>query len=378
MRQIILTILVTLILFTAPEVLNAGKPGYLELKTAREAFRGRLVVKNSQSTWLMSREGKLHEVQLRSVKSFKKMNSTFRPDTTRNLRLVLQKELGKDYEIAVAGQYIVAAAPGRAKAYAAVCDELYRSFQRYFSTRGFKVKRPEFPLVAIVFRSRDEFATYCQGDKFQISANLAGYYHPLTNRVALFERNGNSLAANGAPVLHSTLVAKVQSRQMDNRVHDTLIHEATHQVAYNAGLHRRVGDTPRWIVEGLATMFEPEGARQNSRRGSVMNRVNKDRYLRFGNFAKLRRKKNSLKAFIQNDSMYKSNTLDFYAQAWALSFFLCETRPREYARYLITIAQRPDFSQYTAKERLADFQSVFGKKTDWLETKFLRYMTRLK
>ena len=40
---------------------------------------------------------------------------------------------------------------------------------------------------------------------------------------------------------------------------DTIIHEATHQTAYNVGVHARFADQPRWLVEGLAMMFEAEG-----------------------------------------------------------------------------------------------------------------------
>ena len=39
----------------------------------------------------------------------------------------------------------------------------------------------------------------------------------------------------------------------------TIIHEVTHQVAFNCGVHTRFNDVPRWVSEGLATMFEAKG-----------------------------------------------------------------------------------------------------------------------
>ena len=35
----------------------------------------------------------------------------------------------------------------------------------------------------------------------------------------------------------------------------TIIHEATHQLAYNSGMQRRYADNPMWVSEGLATAW---------------------------------------------------------------------------------------------------------------------------
>ena len=67
-----------------------------------------------------------------------------------------------------------------------------------------------------------------------------------------------------------------------------------------------------------------------------------------------------------------------YAEAWALSFYLCETQPRLYADYLARTAERPLFSDYSAAERMADFQAIFGSDMKMFETKFLRYMEEVK
>ena len=46
---------------------------------------------------------------------------------------------------------------------------------------------------------------------------------------------------------------------------DTIIHEAAHQTAFNTGVHTRCGDSPRWLVEGLGTMFEARKVRAQRR-----------------------------------------------------------------------------------------------------------------
>ena len=67
-----------------------------------------------------------------------------------------------------------------------------------------------------------------------------GHYDPASNRVFLFDATkdaGYDWSENA----------------------DTIIHEATHQTAYNVGVHKRFIAAPRWMVEGLATMFEARG-----------------------------------------------------------------------------------------------------------------------
>ena len=161
---------------------------------------------------------------------------------------------------------------------------------------------------------------------------------------------------------------------------DTMIHEATHQAAFNTGLHSRIGDNPHWVVEGLATVFEAPGIRQRNTTGkaSRMSRINRGRFVRFRNYMQHRRAAESLKSFIAGDTLYRRSKLDFYGQAWALSFYLLETRSSRYAGYLKQIAARDPLKTYTSQERVADFQSAFGDDLNSLETGFLRYMERLK
>ena len=158
----------------------------------------------------------------------------------------------------------------------------------------------------------------------------------------------------------------------------TLIHEATHQVAFNFGLHHRIGDNPRWVVEGLATLFEAPGIRNsNGTKGKVSkrSRLNLERYLRFQNYAQSRRIRGSLRSFVESDRAF-SSVLDAYAEAWALTFFLAETRPRAYESFLKKIAARDPFEDYDKSDRINDFEDAFGDGMDVLETNFLRYIAK--
>ena len=85
-----------------------------------------------------------------------------------------------------------------------------------------------------------------------------------------------------------------------------------------------------------------------------------------------------MQRLIASDAVFRSDPGAAYAEAWALSFYLCETRPRLYAKYLTRTADREMFSHYSDAERIADFQSIFGKNLRWLEAQFLKYMEGVK
>jgi hypothetical protein len=81
---------------------------------------------------------------------------------------------------------------------------------------------------------------------------------------------------------------------------------------------------------------------------------------------------------VTTDDAFRSDLDGAYAEAWALSFYLCETQPKLYAAYLEKTAQRPAFSDYPAAERMADFQAIFGSDLKIFEAKFLRFMQDVK
>jgi hypothetical protein len=107
-------------------------------------------------------------------------------------------------------------------------------------------------------------------------------------------------------------------------------------------------------------------------------RINRERFMWFGDFAKSRRKPQSLEAFLSNDELFQSAALDAYSQAWAFTFFLIETRPRLYAEYLRTIAARDPLQAYAPAARVADFKQIVGKELPLLEAEFLRYIASIK
>jgi hypothetical protein len=156
----------------------------------------------------------------------------------------------------------------------------------------------------------------------------------------------------------------------------TIIHEATHQTAFNTGIHNRFGQAPRWVVEGLGTMFEARGVWDSHKYTRQRDRIDAARLANFRKYVK-RRKPQAMADLIGSDRAFQQDVEGAYAESWALTLYLVETRPQQYGRYLQKTASRPSFRAYTGGQRLADFNSVFRIDLKLLEAQFLRYMQRL-
>lgn len=382
MQKFVIAIICVIVLLVTSSVIG-GPTEMIEVTTAQKRVQGKVLARTKKDFWLLGRDGRLHQLPISSVKKFQTISQTFRGLPAVQLRRQLQKEFGREYEVAGSTHYLVVAPKGQAKKYAAVFEDVYRTFHANFSARRFALEKPKFPLVAIVFADRKQFLEYSQSDGLKNASRILGYYHRRTNRVALFDtsrrkpraRKLGDVAAKNSQDSYARL-----SRMSGVRatMFDTIVHEATHQAAFNTGLHARLGWTPTWIVEGLATVFEAPGLRNRSAKKGARSRINRERFLWFGNYVKSRRKSKSLESFIADDELFRSAALDAYAQSWALSFYLIENRSSEYARYLQKIAARNPLMRYTPRQRVADFKQFFGNDLVRLETDFLRWIARLR
>lgn len=338
--------------FSGADVRAADPTQLLELQIDGQKRIGAVVAHNETGAWFLERDGRLDSLEIARVKEFRVLGK-FRPFSAIEIRERLSRELGSQFRVTTTGQYVVAGPPESVERLAPLFEGLYRECLTTFSSRGMKVQSPSSPLIALILPDRQRFEDYCKSEKVTPQPGLRGFYLPTSNRVALYD-TGN----------HSGLDA-------------TIVHEATHQVAFNIGIHSRLAMTPKWVVEGLATAFEREAFRLNDRRSRVEARVNPERYAWFQQLRKERYLPRSLGSFLQSDRSFETATLDAYSQAWALTFFLMETRSAEYAAYLRSLAQRDPLADYPAEERQHDFEKAFGRDLFLLETHCLRFYQNL-
>jgi hypothetical protein len=157
----------------------------------------------------------------------------------------------------------------------------------------------------------------------------------------------------------------------------TIVHEATHQIAYNCGLHTRFSDCPLWFAEGIAVFFEtPDLSSKRGWRG--MGDINRPRLVQFRRYLRSR-PDNSLETLVRDAKRFRDpqQAPDAYAEAWALTYFLIRTRPKQYVAYLKLLSTKKPLIDEGPEARLEEFENAFGK-LEALDAEFLRYMSRLR
>jgi hypothetical protein len=309
---------------------------------------------------LLGRDGKLYQFDPKVAENAVKTGPAFAGYSSAEMKTELEQEYGKRFEVTATRHYLVVHPAGERDQWADRFEDLYNRFEHYFRVRGFQMSEPPYPLVSVVFRDRDEYMRNAAASGTPMHPNTLGHYDPLSNRVFLFDVTAHSKKADWA----------------ENAA--TIIHEAAHQTAFNVGVHRRFAVEPRWLVEGLATMFEAPGVWSAQYDHTQADRVNRGRLKGFRDYVAQRRQPGTLGTLLTTDNAFQSDPDGAYAEAWAFSFYLCETQPRAYAEFLKRTAERPVFSDYSAVERMADFQAVFGSDIKMMETKFLRYIEDVK
>lgn len=323
-----------------------------------QSFEGRPLAWTDYMMHLLDRDGRLLTFNPQEVKNAKKTSPHFVGYTQQEMKNKLREEFGDTMDITTTQHFIVVHPRGDHNQWASLFEKLYRNFRAYFRVRGFELEEPMYPLVAVVFRNRAEFSKAAADFLSELPPGSPGCYSSDTNRVQLFDIS----TENGAS---------------PDAIANLIVHEATHQSAFNSGIHNRFAEQPKWIKEGLATMFEAPGVWNAQSHHSFKDRINPEMLATFR--AKLAtRKPGTMGNIIASEQLYKTDPNAFYAEAWALTFFLCETRPRELEKYFKKTAARADFSTYYSTERVNDFAECFGSDFKQLEANFLNWMAEIR
>ncbi len=358
MRIAVATIVAALLSAT-PVAAASTVPWMVELTLEGQKVEGTPLAWNARSVHLLGRDGRLWEFPPDDATDFHRTSSRFRSYSISELRAALLRELGNEFEVSGTGHYLVAHPRGQRDRWAQRFEDLYRSFVHYFSVRGLKPTRPPFPLIGVVCKDRHDFRRRTAQRGMAAPTGVLGFYALDSNQIVLYD-----MEAEG-------------DSQHWQRNASVIIHEAAHQTAFNTGVHNRYAPPPLWVAEGLATMFEAPGLYDSRHYHQRGDRINRGRLQAFRRLVVPHHQPKLPAAMVASDELFRSNPAAAYAEAWALSFYLAETRPRKYTKYLAMTAKRPAFVKYTGAERTADFTSVFGDDWRMLEARFLRFMAEL-
>ena len=106
--------------------------------------------------------------------------------------------------------------------------------------------------------------------------------------------------------------------------------------------------------------------------------MNRPRLEQFQQYAAAR-PANSLETLLRDDARFTDpkQSLDAYAEAWALTYFLINKHPKDYVAYLAMLSKKKPLLQDGPDKRLEEFRQTFGELRS-LDAEFLRYMGRLR
>ena len=305
---------------------------------------------------LRSDAGRMWVIQPDQLLSSQDLDGPLQPIDQETIGKRLIEELGDSFHVHRTNHYVVLynSDENHARRVAALFESLYRVFNNYWKKQKFDVQESRFPLVAIVLRDHRMFLDHATKEIGPSAENMIGYYSLTTNQMTSF--NVPNWERNVA----------------------TIIHEATHQLAYNCGLQKRFADNPMWVSEGLAMFFESPDMRSPGKWRGVgrVNRVNLARWKKL----QYHRPQESLMTLLSDDKRFRqsSTATEAYAESWALTYFLIRTRKKQYLQYMQMLSEGKPLEERSGRERVTMFAEVFGEDLVKFDKAFVKYMRRVK
>lgn len=337
---------------------------------ARDAAGGTLLQSDDGALWLIPGD---------TVSEARQEDRPFVPATADQIKKRLRKSLPSGFRIYQTPHYLVAYNTSRdyAKWTASLLERLQRAFVGYWTKKGFELSQPEFPLLVTIYADETSYRQAAKGE-LGGATGVVGYYSLQTNRVTMYDLTGTEQARGGGGRRSSLkAINQMLATPAAQPLVATVVHEATHQIAFNCGLQQRYADLPLWLLEGMAVYFEaPDLSSSRGWRG-----IGKVNYLRLGTFKKNLASWNSssLRSLIADSQLFRNprTTGAAYADAWALNYYLIKHRSDAYTRYIKHLSTKKPLDNLTTEQRVDQFVEHFGELPK-LQQDFLKVMSRLK
>ncbi|MGD0897814.1 MAG: DUF1570 domain-containing protein [Thermoguttaceae bacterium] len=328
---------------------------------------------------LLARDGVLWNIlpeeQVRQTQD----KTEFRAYTPQEMSKRVLAELPGGFNVYPTAHYLIFYDTSRV--YAQWCgslfERLYGAFRNAWSHRGFEPNEPEFPLVAVIFADKRSYAKFSEKALGEAGEAIVGYFNLVTNRMIMCDLTGAGGAARAGHASTAAQINQVLSAPDATQTVATIVHEATHQIAFNCGLNVRLSDCPLWLSEGIAMYFETPDL-HSAKGWAGVGAVNRSRLAQLHAYLP-KRPSDSLKTLLATDRRFRDvkQSLDAYAEAWAMVYFLLHQHPKEFVEYLKLVASKQPLVLDGPDGRLAEFEKVFGP---WkrLDAEFLRFITRVR
>src|SRR5271157_3323241 len=284
-------------------------------------------------------------------------NEPFQPFTAEELLERLQKGPLGDFQVHQTPHYLIfyQSSHAFAEATGRWLEDLYRRLLDAFRKHEMAAHDTEFPLVAVIYRTERDFRA-----SKRVDPEVQAIYEIYTNRIYFYEESEHDKNAPEVSAL---------------RKPQTVVHEGTHQVLQNIGVHPRLSAWPIWLVEGLAEYCSTPAS---SRKGGkptwdglgMINGLH---------MATIRELEDPLSVAIRGDDAQSKAlvrepgeplveclvrkthlTPTEYALAWAMTHYLAFKRQDDFVEYLKAMSQIPPLEPRTPEDHLAEFRKAFG------------------
>ena len=243
----------------------------------RKTLAGRVVIEATDGGMLLETDdGVLWIIEAGETQSRRQLETPFAPVTPEKMAERLLAELPAGFRIHTTPHYVVCYNTSRTYAQwtSSLLERLYKAFTNYWKNKGLELREPEFPLAVLVFADRQTYdqaaATICPRAWATSSASTASARTASTcSTSAGWKQSARRRGRRGS----LREINQMLSQPAAVPLVATIVHEATHQIAFNCGLQTRFADIPLWLCEGMAVYFEaPDLASTRGWRG--IGRVN--------------------------------------------------------------------------------------------------------
>jgi hypothetical protein len=343
------------------------------------AVSGRVLVEASDGGMLLqSDEGEIWIIEGKDVVEHKHTDRQFVPASAEEIGKRLLARAPADFRIYTTPHYVVCYDTSREYAQwtSSLLERLYKAFTNYWEHQKLDIHEPEFPLVCLVFAERSSYVTAAREEMDgRDPGGIIGFYSIRSNRVNMYDLTGLE-SLHGDRRGSTAEINDLLSQPAAEPSVATVVHEATHQIAFNCGLQTRFANIPRWLCEGMAMYFEtPDLSSRNGWHG--IGRVN---YPRLDTFRRNLGdwQPGTLENLITVDEalMNPQTAANAYADAWALNYFLIKYHTKEYTDYIKLLSTKPPILEDDAAARLREFRQCFGELAP-LQRDFQQRMSRI-
>ena len=199
---------------------------------------GRIVTEAADGgVLLQSNDGELWSIERAEIQHRDETDEFFKPLSSEAISEKLLSEMPAGFRSYTTPHYVIIYNTSRTYAQwtSSLLERLYKAFTNYWEGQGLEVHEPEFPLPVYLFATRQEYDQASREDLPNGTGNIIGFYSLRSNRVNMFDLTGmEALRANGSRGSIRDINLMLSQPAAVPLV-ATIVHEATHQIAFNCG-----------------------------------------------------------------------------------------------------------------------------------------------